>query len=299
MKKLVLIFGVIFSFNTFADCKEGTDSCGTCGESCTWEKAGTTLTITGTGENATMDVQPWIWSDEHWTYDTLAPWGLDVTSIEYTGSLKNIGQSAFAGMKGVTSLTVGAQINTIGNWAFYGMKGVTDLTIGDSVTTIETGAFAWMDSVQNLVIPPSVTSIGNEAFQGMYLSSLIIEGTPSIGEGAFQVNPNAKIYCLNGVSCEGKGAENVTFYEKEADLYKIGDSYYATKDMMINDVTCSVDECQALLASKNAKNILFKGKFYDSLDDVANRNYVKHRIYTLEEANKVAGTKNRVSIKYR
>ena len=41
------------------------------------------------------------------------------------------------------------------------------------------------------------------------------------------------------------------------------------------------------------------GKFYTSLSDWAKDNYIKKRIYTIDEANAVAGEKNRVSIKYR
>ena len=40
-------------------------------------------------------------------------------------------------------------------------------------------------------------------------------------------------------------------------------------------------------------------KTYSSLDDLAAGNYIPKRIYTIDEANAVAGLKNRISIKYK
>ncbi|MBR1915683.1 MAG: hypothetical protein IJ830_04525, partial [Alphaproteobacteria bacterium] len=56
--------------------------------------------------------------------------------------------------------------------------------------------------------------------------------------------------------------------------------------------------CQEILNS-NGQPFKVGSKIYNSIQDFANGNYVKHRIYTIDEANRIAGDKNRVSIKYR
>ena len=54
-----------------------------------------------------------------------------------------------------------------------------------------------------------------------------------------------------------------------------------------------------LSASKQNAPFIVGGKFYASLDDLAQGKYIPKRIYTIDEANRVAGEKNRVSIRYR
>ena len=43
----------------------------------------------------------------------------------------------------------------------------------------------------------------------------------------------------------------------------------------------------------------YNGKFYKNPSDIASGNYDKKRIYTIDEANAVAGDVNTVRIKYR
>ena len=44
---------------------------------------------------------------------------------------------------------------------------------------------------------------------------------------------------------------------------------------------------------------LYNSRFYDSLSDIASGNYNKKRIYTVDEANTVAGKKNSFKIRYK
>ena len=77
------------------------------------------------------------------------------------------------------------------------------------------------------------------------------------------------------------------------------DSCKAT--VLKNKGYCSSDEsCMAMVDLENANApIEYKNKSYASIDDLLKGKYMPKRIYTLEEANAVAGEKNRVSIKYR
>ena len=60
------------------------------------------------------------------------------------------------------------------------------------------------------------------------------------------------------------------------------------------------DQCQKILNAVNSNQpFIANGKFYTSLDDWLYGNHVKKRIYTIEEANKVAGDRNTVTIRYK
>ena len=59
-------------------------------------------------------------------------------------------------------------------------------------------------------------------------------------------------------------------------------------------------DCKAFVDTAKAGQMLKIGsKTYQSINDLLKGNYDKRRIYTIEEANFVAGKVNRVSIKYR
>ena len=71
-------------------------------------------------------------------------------------------------------------------------------------------------------------------------------------------------------------------------------------ELLKNKGMCVSDECDALVASANAGKLLKVGsKTYQSLDALLKGKYDKRRIYTIDEANLVAGDKNMVRIKYR
>ena len=109
-------------------------------------------------------------------------------------------------------------------------------------------------------------------------------------------------------------------YEKQGGVYILEDgTMFASPNDMIggrnvcenldtckakvlkNKGYCSSDEsCMAMVDLENANHpIEYKNKSYASVDDLLKGKYMPKRIYTLEEANAVAGDKNRVSIKYR
>ena len=241
---------------------------------------------------------------------------ISLESITIPDSVTSIGNYAFAS-SGLQSITIPDSVTSIGNYAFKGAKSLQSITIGDSVTSIGNGAFS-NSGLQSITIPDSVTSIGDYAFDhATSLESIIIgDGVKKIGKNAFR-KMTGKVYCqetstrdcfyligLNNTLADGQ----LQLFEKEkvdgVDLYSITDNqnnkmYYATADMMTNNVSCTPDECKALLNTPAGSQIAFKGKFYASLDDLAHKNHVKKRIYTIDEVQKLAGEKNRVSIRYR
>lgn len=73
------------------------------------------------------------------------------------------------------------------------------------------------NSLADVTIPASVTEIGEAAFDNNNtLSSVVIEGTPTIEDYAFdRIASTGVIYCQTGhAACEGKGAD-VAYYQKQ------------------------------------------------------------------------------------
>ena len=280
-------------------CPSGTTEdvdCWECGTNCTAYLSDGVLTISGSGD----------------VYDypgtVSGPWDAYKDSIHSvvieganetigTTGIRNIGLAAFANMDMISSVTLGDTVTATGVWAFSNDTNLTSIILPENFESIGWGAFYGNSNLENIVIGDKVTTIMISAFSG--------------------IPKNAKIYCqditenrcsdllkddhgYNGLS-NSYALSNLVLFEKEGDLYKIkGENrYFATVDMMANDVSCSKNECQALLSTPAGQQILFHGKFYNSLSDVAAKNYIKKRIYTIDEANQVAGKTNSFKIRYR
>lgn len=125
-------------------------------------------------------------------------------------------------------------------------------------------------------------------------------------------------------------SENVVPYEKDSTtgIYQLGEgedaSYYLSAEAMSaldsngnHTGSCgtllecqasvlqtkgkcnSVEACQDLAQKASAGTFVSDGKFYNSLNDFISGNYDKKRIYTIDEANTVAGKTNSFKIRYR
>ena len=128
---------------------------GTCGENLAWtlDDAGT-LTISGTGEMWTWDVEG-------------APWYSSRSSIQSViigYEITNIADYAFNYCANLTSVTIPDTVTSIGNYAFSSCSGLVSFAIPGSVTSIGNGAFYDCFGMQSIMIPSSVTAIGESAF---------------------------------------------------------------------------------------------------------------------------------------
>ena len=242
-----------------------------------------------------------------------------LTGIDIPDSVTEIGEFAFQDATSLESVNFGpnSKLETIGKGAFYGNTALTGIDIPDSVTEIGEGAFyyatslesvnfgpnskletigglafCYATSLESIDIPDTVTSIlGKYVFYGTGVTELFLPES-LFADDATGINPialagtNIKIYCPEGnqkclsyetpicsetvlqpcVSLQRKGNFTFDTYTKESDGRYVLDGvrYKSFADMQ-----------------KGQNGLGLK------------------RIYTIEEANAVAGTKNRVSITYR
>ncbi|MBR1914965.1 MAG: leucine-rich repeat domain-containing protein [Alphaproteobacteria bacterium] len=245
-------------------------------------------------------------------------------NVEMSDSVTSIGVSAFDSSYSLENIKLSDNLKSIGKDAFaynsYPPIG------GDEVV------------ISNFVIPDSVTSISEEIFTGANIKNLVIEGTPSIDPNAFYRIGNysgegheVNIFCSNS-DCDNKGqdteAVNIIRYDKQGGVYILDGVYYLSGEKMLYGFQAENDEDRASFACNKALNeckrdvleakgicqgsscdtfiqsdgqymLKYNGKTYQSINDLLTGNYDKRRIYTIDEANFVAGDKNRVSIRYR
>ena len=308
-KKLLitaLSIEMMLSSAAFGSCGDNTDDiisgddincwdCSTATSSCTARLTGTTLNITGTGDMA------------DYYGDSIAPWSAKKSSI--------------------TNLVIGDGITSIGSYAFLQASHLEDIQISNSVKTINIGAFEQTRFSGTLVIPESVNFINGFAFSYIGDAKIMIEGTSQLISSSFINTQRATIYCEQSLDCSNKGiyggvdyqGNNTVTYEKQSGVYRLEDgTMFASPNDMMNGVNACVDldsckatvlqnkgyctgeACAAMVAAENTNHpIEYNNKSYASIDDLLKGKHMPKRIYTLDEANTVAGAVNRISIKYR
>ncbi len=208
-------------------------------------------------------------------YEAFADTGL--TSVNLTG-VQTIGGSAFSSATNLTSVDL-TGVQSILSFAFYKATGLTSIVISDSL----------LDASGN------ITGIDNSAFKESGLNT---------------------IYCPAGKTCANSfsglsDTPTVISYSKNEDgTYTVGENMYANADMMTKNIACeNADQCAALQTAFNAGNtceaqdacntlaLQYAAPSEPSTPSAPARADI--RIYTIDEANAVAGKKNRVSIRYR
>ncbi len=290
MKRIVFIFSLAlpFSSNAWEAC--GTDAQGNTAN-CEYQIIDGTLTIRGVGNNGNIG---------DWDLDsgTIAPWrGKGVTNVVIEDSIKNLGSYAFRGTTSLNPIEIPSSITTISYNAFYGVS-TSEVIIPDSVTEIKGSAFNW-SGLQKINIPDSVTSIEG-SFRGTSLKDIVIpDSVTSISGGAFS-------YCLQ--------LQSITIGENTqlGEIFTgIGEETYV--DFSNLKIYCAGDtaKCDANLEAAGygeLKSIKATTKQINGVTYVYDKNgklvtssghRTEKRIYTIEEANEVAGPINRVSITYR
>ncbi|MBR1915234.1 MAG: leucine-rich repeat domain-containing protein [Alphaproteobacteria bacterium] len=138
--------------------------------------------------------------------------------------------------------------------------------------------------------------------QSMQISDLLTTYTKD-SNGFYQIDDKlyatADLMTHNAACDDAANCQAILDAASQGKPFEVGGKYYATLDLFANGAACTDKKnCEDILSS-NGNPFKVGSKVYNSIADFANGNYVKHRIYTIEEANFVAGDKNRVSIRYR
>ena len=268
MWKCVLVLALMASFSVSAanDCAVGEENCWECGQDCTarFNPSTKTFQVSGTGQMA---------------------------GLATDGQAANVPWSHIAPL--VKEITFEGSLQSISTYAFYHMP-AENVTIPDTVTTIVYGAFYENHALQNITIPDSVTKIGPYSFYNTNIKNIVIpDSVTSIGGGAFS-------YCLQ--------LQSITIGEN-TQLDKIFDNtipqnlkIYCTGDTAKCDAnleTAGYPELKSIGATtKQANGVTYVFDNKGKLVTTSGRRTEK-RIYTIDEANAVAGKVNSVKIRYR
>ncbi len=308
MKRYILIFNFAimpFALSAYDGTISQSGSCGATDADCHYDLyEDGHLEISGTGEM----------SDFNYSKGNAAPWGPASSKGESLVKTVNI--------DGITK---------IGTWAFLWSRELTDVKISDTVKIISGGAFEYTGKLESLVIPSSVERMGEYNFSNSGIKNLVIEGTPELthpdstfifidkySDGTFH---EAKIYCLSNFNCADKGqGENATVvpYDIQGGVYILDDKYYLSgtdmtggtnickkelneckRDVLQNKGICQGSSCDMFIQSDGQYMLKYNGKTYQDINALLKGNYDRRRIYTIEEANFVAGKVNTVKIKYK
>ena len=291
MKKCLLslvLFEALMLFGTKVladDCPEGVVRCGVTEDGLSWaisnikdENGQDTqqLTISGTG-----DMQEYSRTGEN-----IAPWK-DPNFVGGSGSNSAPTISKIVVEEGVTS---------IGIRAFEDMRSLTSVSLPEGLKSIEQEAFNCCYYLSEINLPSSLETLKPYALYATNLSSLELpENLQSIGWLALGYNSQ-----LSDITIPENTYVNPQAFETEGG------------EVRTQNVYCSGSNasCQAL-----AKRVSMDGKvafyepdghayFYDnhwysSPNDILEGNHIKKRIYTVDEANKIAKKTNTFKIRYK
>ena len=90
--------------------------------------------------------------------------GVEVKNLVIPETVRNIGNAAFYGCKGLTSVVIPPSVQYIGKYAFYDCGNITSLDLSGTMTTIPEYAFYGCSSLTSITIPSSVINIDDYAF---------------------------------------------------------------------------------------------------------------------------------------
>ncbi len=316
MKKWVLILALITSFNTYASeyipctaSESANGTCFNCGATCVArysesidddENVKGTLTISGRGD---MSFEP--------------KYPIGTTLEGPSGSFPYNGYYQYDSDKG--------RWRTEAPWRDLD-RSITNVVIEDGITSIADGSFYHVDSLTNVSIPDSVTRIGTSAFQhdSKLTNAELPANLKQIGQAAFH-NTRIEYFAIPEGFKKNDGPEILNTLLLGSIALKgivIDRDAYFDKDMLLEENLSNIESiyceksninCQSLKDDNDLKNKLIlydkqsdgnsmlkcNGKTYQSINDLLKGNYDVRRIYTIEEANFVAGKTNTFSIRYR
>ena len=185
--------------------------------------------------------------------------------------------------RGIWFNNLQASLNALESAGDFAFQSITDIQISDSVIKISHGAFEDLPGLKNIRIPNSVEEIETCAFCATGLTGLIIpESVKSISDHAF-----------GGHNSSWKNSSiPQIIYCSESIINQCSEAVKWKKDL---GESVEVISYQKTTDGK----VFYNNHWYNSANDILFGHYIPKRIYTIDEANRVAGSVNRVSITYR
>ena len=268
-----------------------------------------------------------------------APWfsNSNITKVDIKDGIVGVGDNAFAYQPSIAEVNLPEGLQTIGYQAMH-RTGITSIDLPSSLTEIGGWAFVTKSLTQVNGSMENVTKLDDMPFADTALTDFVMppnitDFTLDIFMGhnpGYKSNNLTNLYCPEALAAQcaeaiayrGEDAQ-VTSYDYKGGVYVIKDedgneTYYLSgdnmkngqmceetlsnckKEALINRGICSGSDCDAFVAADNGGYLLKVGsKTYQNINALLKGDYDRRRIYTIEEANFVAGDKNRVSITYR
>ncbi len=256
-----------------------------------------------------------------------------VTDVTLPDGLEKIENVAFHAMSSLKSIDLPNSVKEIKRFGI-GNSALTDVNISEGLTKIGESAFCGIKA-ENFVVPAGVTEISERAFtaengaenwawkttgiKNLYCTAEMKEQCEAALSYASSQNALDDIKVIEYESNGGvyilKDNEGNETYYLSADDMKKGDTASSAeekaeyvcadtlsnckKQALISRGICSGADCDVLVASDGNYMLKYNGKTYQSLNDLLKGNYDVRRIYTIEEANFVAGKTNTFSVRYR
>ena len=302
MKKWVFVLSVVLftSFDVLAD--DAPKTSGSCAKAntdsiCTWsfDASSNTLTISGQGQMG--DYEPENAAGSDILYST-APWKeylSQIENIKIDDGITSIGYGAFFNATNATNIVIPESVTSIDRRAIQ-MTGLSEIHLPNGLQTLAGSALSGLSNLETVTLPSNLTSISDWLFAASGLKEITIPSNiQSIKAFAFANTDLTSIEIPPTVQSVGdyvfRECDKLTSItiSDGTSIGKIFDSNAGGHlDLSKITVYCKGDNkiCDAKL----------KAAGYDMKSRVFRNN---RRIYTVDEAQKEAGEKNRVSITYR
>ena len=288
MKKLLFILSLVLSFNAFAD------DLPSCGDNCTYSyiQNGTdqdgnityTLTVAPIDPEQTAKVQAY----DRYGYTTkenpvYAPWRFEnVTSVVIEKGVTDISDHAFEDMQSLKTLKLPEGLKTIGHESFHNTK-IQKVDLPSTLTSINSYAFSIGALKEINELPEGLKVIDAQTFSNTQIKDWVIPSSVTmLSSSAFGI----------GLSGYDKSLiENLYCAEPIADQCEVAVQWKRDLGQTVNVETYK----------KNADGTIFyNNHWYQNANDIlAPNGHIKKRIYTIDEANKITGKTNNVSITYK
>ncbi len=252
----------------------------TCGTNCKYIIEDGVLTISPIDFSQSASIQSYIHCDDFDCYND-APWyDSGVSKIIVSDGISSIGDGAFFRMHSVTSVELPEGLESIGNSSFEATN-ITNIDLPSTLTSLGVYAFAYsqLENINN--IPEGITELPYRAFCNTQIENFTVPSTVTI------VSPNA----FGGEDDDHSSALIKNLYCSEAVADQCAAATQWKKDLG--------KEINIITYKKDGNKIFYKNHWYNNASDILSGDYNKKRIYTIDEANVVAGKTNTVSIRYR